>query len=118
MMEIELCKYLHNITNLDVTPIFALGPYPAVAYKVTPINGGVVKTSQAEVRIIGDDYDRLLSIKQTILNNTDLTEQDPSLNFDNIVVRSELAGGGDLYNDEIQMWEVVILLVLTWRCKK
>lgn len=115
---IEQC--IRNIllqgTGLNATPSFTLGPYPAIAYKHTPISGGHVKQSQIEVRIIGDDYDELLIIKQKVLEILDQEEDSPFLRAGNIYYHSELAGGGDLFNDQIQMWECVSLFIFTWRC--
>ena len=115
---IEQC--IRNIllqgTGLNASPNFSIGPYPAIAYKHTPISGGHVKQSQIEVRIIGDDYDTLLAIKQKVLDILDQEEDSPFLRADNIYYHSELAGGGDLFNDQIQMWECVSLFIITWRC--
>lgn len=117
MIEIELRDYLKEITGLEVTPLFSLGPYPAISYKVTPISGGAVKQSQLEARIIGSDYDELLSIKQSVIDKLDMDGQTPSVTLKDAVIRSVLAGGGDLYNDEIQMWEIPTFFIITWRCK-
>lgn len=108
---------LEEITGLKTTPYFALAPYPAIAYKHTPITGGCVKESQLEVRIIGDDYDELLTIKQKVLDVLDQEECSSYQHAGDVYYHSELAGGGDLFNDQIQMWECISLFILTWRCK-
>lgn len=116
-IEQEMREYLKKITGLEVTPVFCLGPYPAIAYKVTPVDGGVVKQYQLEARVIGKDFDELLEIKQKLIDRLDMTERDPSIELNSIVFRSILAGGGDLFNPEIQMWESPTIFILTWRCK-
>ncbi|MCR0327612.1 hypothetical protein MKA58_09445 [[Clostridium] innocuum] len=116
MMEDNIRSLLMQGTGLNATPFFSLGPYPAIAYKHTPISGGHVKQSQIEVRIIGDDYDELLTIKQKVLDILDQEEDASFCRMGDILYHSELAGGGDLFNDQIQMWECVSLFILTWRC--
>ena len=116
MIEQSVRNLLLQGTGLNATPNFSLGPYPAIAYKHTPISGGHIKQSQIEVRIIGNDYDELLTIKQKVLDILDQEEDTPFCCIDDIYYHSELAGGGDLFNDQIQMWECVSLFIFTWRC--
>ena len=108
-------KLLKEITSLNVTPLFSLGPYPAISYKHTPISGGLLQESQLEVRIMGNDYDELLEIKQGIMKALDMTDEIYK-RYDKMSYHSELAGGGDLFDDAIQMWECISLFTMTWRC--
>lgn len=117
MMEQNIKELLEQVTGLNATPIFSLGPYPAIAYKHTPISGGHIKQSQIEVRIMGDDYDELLAIKQKVLDVLDNEEDAPYRHAGELYYHSELAGGGVLFNDQIQMWECIFLFTMTWRCK-
>lgn len=115
MLEYAIKNILSSATNLKVTPIFGTGKPPFVTYTVTPIDGGVVKTSQVEVKIIDSNYDNCLSIREKILKVLDLKENEPSLVDSNVVLRSGLAGGGSLFNDSIQMWELSLIFIITWR---
>lgn len=108
-------KLLKDTTSLEATPLFSLGPYPAISYKHTPISGGLLPESQLEVRIIGNDYDELLEIKQKVVKALDMTD-DIYKRYDGMSYHSELAGGGDLFDDSIQMWECISLFTVTWRC--
>ncbi|MEG1256899.1 hypothetical protein [Clostridium sp.] len=117
MLEIAIKNILEEITGLEVTPVFGTGKPPFLTYNVTPIDGGVVKQSQAEIKIIDSDFDNALLIKETILKKLDMEAKDPSLVNQNVVIRSGLAGGGSLFNDSIQMWEVSTILIINWRCK-
>ncbi|HAK42830.1 MAG TPA: hypothetical protein DCM59_09195 [Clostridium sp.] len=117
MLEIAIKNILEEITGLEVTPIFGIGKSPFITYTVTPIDGGVVKQSQVEVKIIDDDFDNALKIREKILKKLDMENKDPSLVNSNVVLRSGLAGGGSLFNDSIQMWEVSCIFIINWRCK-
>ncbi|MDB1935271.1 hypothetical protein PMY12_18545 [Clostridium tertium] len=117
MLEIAIKNILKEITNLEATPVFGVGKAPYLTYTVTPIDGGVVKQSQVEVKIIDHDYDNALEIREIILKKLDMENKVPSVVNSNVVLRSGLAGGGSLFNDAIQMWEVSCIFIINWRCK-
>lgn len=117
MLEIAIKNILKEITSLEVTPVFGVGKAPYLTYNVTPIDGGVVKQSQVEVKIIDDDFDNALEIRENILKKLDMENKEPSLVNSKIVLRSGLAGGGSLFNDSIQMWEVSCIFIINWRVK-
>lgn len=117
MIEKIYKQLLESITSLKATPSFSTGPFPAIAYKVTPIQGGTVRKDQLEVRIMGKDFDKLALIRDNIINQLDMQQSEPSMQLENYVLRSSLAGGGWLYNTETQMWELYPIFATTWRCK-
>ncbi|WP_252233363.1 hypothetical protein, partial [Clostridium sp. DSM 1985] len=111
MLEIAIKNILDKVTGLEVTPVFGVGEGPFITYTITPINGGVVKQSQCEVKIIDSDFDNALEIREKILKKLDMEDKEPSLVDHDIILRSGLAGGGSLYNDSIQMWEVSCIFI-------
>lgn len=118
MLEIAIKNILNEVVAaIEVTPIFGVGEGPFVTYTITPINGGVVKQSQAEIKIIDPDFDNALGIRENILKKLDMEDKEPSLVNHNIVLRSGLAGGGSIFNDSIQMWELSCIFIINWRCK-
>lgn len=96
--------------------MFGIGKPPYLTYTITPISGGVVKESQCEIKIIDNDFDNALLIREKILKKLDMEAKEPSLVNHNIVLRSGLAGGGSLFNDSIQMWEISCIFIINWRC--
>ena len=116
MLEIAIKNILEEITGLEVTPVFGLGEPPFITYTISPIDGGVIKQSQSEVKIIDTDFDYALEIRKKILRKLDMEDKEPSLVNSNVVLRSGLAGGGSLFNDSIQMWEVSCIFIINWRC--
>lgn len=117
MLEIAIKNILEEVTGLDVTPVFGTGEPPFLTYTVIPMNGGSVKQSQVEVKIIDSDYDDALEIREKILSKIDMTQNKPSLVNSQVVLRSGLAGGGQIFNDAIQMWELSCIFIINWRCK-
>jgi len=118
MLEIAIKNILDEIVSpIKVTPIFGVGEGPFVTYTVTAIDGGTVKQSQCEVKIIDSDFDNALLIREKILKKLDMEAKDPSLVNRDIILRSGLAGGGPLFNDSIQMWEISCIFIINWRCK-
>lgn len=117
MIENIYKQLLESTSGLKATPSFSTGPFPAIAYKVTPIQGGTVRKDQLEVRIMGKEFDSLAQIRDNIINQLDMEQSKPSIQLGNYVLRSNLAGGGWLFNTETQMWELYPIFTTTWRCK-
>lgn len=113
-LETSIKNILEETTTLKATPIFTKGPFPAIVYKHSQINGGLLKKSQLEVRLIGSDYDELLRYKEKILNVLDMVDETYS-KYNDFSYHSVLAGGGDLYNEELEKWECLSLFVIEWR---
>lgn len=123
MLEMAIKKLLEGIlTPLigkgKVKPVFGTGKPPFVTYTVTPISGGRVKESQVEVKFIDKSIDEAMILRESVTGKFDMVQRFPSLVVDDIVLRSVLAGGGQLFNDAIQMWEISSIYIITWRCKK
>lgn len=116
MLEVAIKNILKEETGLKVTPVFGTGKPPFITYIINPIDGGVVKQSQAEIKIIDSDFDNALEIREKILKKLDMEDKEPSLVNSNVVLRSGLAGGGSLFNDGIQMWEISCIFIINWRC--
>lgn len=116
MLEIAIKNILDEITGLEVTPVFGTGEPPFVTYTITPHGGGVVKQSQCEIKIIDPDFDNALQIRENILKKLDMEDKEPSLVNSSIALRSALTGGGSLFSDSIQMWEVSTIFIINWRC--
>lgn len=115
MIEKAYRDIITNITGLDVSLLFATAPFPAVCYKATPIQGGVIRSDQLEIRVIGDNYDDLSKINNQIIEKLDMEGNKPSIQIDRYVMRSSLSGGGTLYNDILGKWELYTIYITKWR---
>lgn len=122
MLEEAIKKYLEElmaplIGEGKVFPVFGTGTFPFLTYTITDISGGDVKESQVEIKIIADDYGRSIDLREHISSKLDMNDQSKSIAVDNIVFRSELAGGGQIFNDSIQVWELSRIFIMKWRKK-
>lgn len=115
MLEVAIKSILSDIVNIPVRPIFGT-EFPCITYTDTPVSGGVVKQDQVELKIIDEDYDEALEIKEKILKKLDMTGKEPALVSNGIAFISQLAGGGSIFSDGPQMWEISLILLITWRC--
>lgn len=98
-----------------VFPIFGT-EFPCITYTITPVSGGVVKEDQVEVKIIHENYDTAEEIKKAICDKLNVALNKPSLVSNGIALRGSLAGGGSLYSDGPQMWELSQFFIIKWRC--
>ena len=115
MLEFAIKEIVEEITGLKVKPNF-ITEIPGIAYTITPIKGGVVKQSQVELKIIHSDYDEALNLREIILKKLDMTEREPTLVSNGITFLSQLAGGGSIFSEGPQCWELSLILLITWRC--
>lgn len=121
MLEYALVKVLNEVATPligadKIYPVFGT-EVPCITYTNTPISGTVIKQDQVELKIIHSDYDEALAIRKAILKKMNMDQKEPSLLVDDIVIRSQLAGGGSLYNDGPQVWELSVILIIMWRCR-
>lgn len=106
----------NSVKPIKVFPLFGTINPPFVTYTVTPIEGGTVKTSQVEIKAIASSMEEATNIREKIIKILDMEDNDPSLISNGIHLRSGLAGGGHLFNDSIQTWELSTIFIITWRC--
>lgn len=121
MLEIIIKKKLEEIVSpligaKKVKPLFVTF-VPGVVYDVKPITAGTINQSQAEIKIIHEDFDKALEIRQKIIDEFNFDIKRPSEQIENIIFRSELSGGGNLYQEEVQAWEISTIFVVIWRWK-
>lgn len=114
MLEYAINSILTELTELPVSPVFAT-EIPAIVYTDTPISEGVIKEDQVEIKIINTDYEEAIRLKKKINDKLNLAYKEPSLVSEGIVLRSELAGGGSIYSDGPQVWELSLIFIIRWR---
>lgn len=114
MLEYALRSVLKEVTTLPIMPLF-ITKVPGITYTDTPISTGIIREDQVEIKIIHDDYDEALKLKEDITNKLNIKYQDKPLLANNISFIGELAGGGSLFNDSIQVWELSLIFVIRWR---
>ncbi len=122
MLEEAIKKYLEELTAAligegRVFPIFGMGPFPFLTYTITDVSGGNIKESQVEIKVISDDYAQCVDLRDFISKKIDMNDQSKTIVVDDVILRSELAGGGQIFNDSIQTWELSRIFIMKWRKK-
>lgn len=91
---------------------------PSIVYSVTAITGGHLKQSQLELKVIWKDYDECRQIVEDISEILDMEEDEKFISYGKTVFHSELAGGGCIFNDAVQMFEDTQIFIVKWRSKR
>ena len=113
-LEYELKKYLDKRLFINIQPSFGTGEFPIVTYSHVPISGGPVRESQFEIKIIDEDLDRAIDLREKV---NLLLDNRNAIATESIHLLSSLAGGGQLFNDSIQVWELSVIYIIKWRKK-
>lgn len=116
MFEILMKQYIDENIRCDIEPSFTTR-IPGLTYTHTPISSSSINESQYEIKVIDDDLDRALQRRNELIALLNVDMSKPSLTQDNLIFRSSLAGGGQLFNDSIQVWELSLIFIIKWRKK-
>lgn len=120
-METDMILYIaESIPELSgrIFPLFTTDlSGVSLVYKFTPLSGGHVKESQLEAKIIHEDYDYCKEVEGRLKGLLDMEEDAPFISAGNTIFRSQLSGGGCLFNDGCQMVEDTLYFVIDWRNK-
>ena len=116
MFEYLIKQYIDRNMQSDIEPSFTT-EVPGMTYTHTPVSSGPVNESQYEIKVIDDDLDRALQKRNELIKLLNQKMSQPSVLEDDLVFRSTLAGGGQLFNDSIQVWELSLIFIMKWRIK-
>lgn len=122
MLEEAIKKYLEELVQPligegKVFPVFGTGAFPFLTYTITDVSGGNIKESQVEIKVISDDYAQCVDLRDFISKKIDMNDQSKTIVVDDVILRTELAGGGQIFNDSIQTWELSRIFIMKWRKK-
>lgn len=114
MIEIAIQSVLSKtVAPVKVFPLFGTIKPPFLTYTVTPLSGGYASEYQVEVKAITKSYAEGLGLLEKIKNVLDHKDQSNTIFEKGIYFRSQLAGGGPLFNDSIQTWELSHIYIIT-----
>ena len=95
----KLTERLYPVFTTDIEHL-------TVTYRFTATAGGHVKQYQLELKVIGSDYDECVAMEKQLVDLLDMQEDDGFTRYEGINFHSELSGGGMLFNDGCQMFEI------------
>ena len=104
----ELLNRLYPVFTTDIEHL-------TIAYRFSPVTGGHTKQYQLELKIIGSDYDECVVMDSRLVKLLDLQDDDLYVRYDGVSFHSELAGGGVIFNDDVQMFEDTLYFIVNWR---
>lgn len=84
----------------------------SIVYNITNSAGGLVGQDRLEIRIIDADYDVAEEYKQKIINLFSTEKKNQAIVLSTISFTGSLAGGGFLFRDDLQMWELTAIFIL------
>lgn len=116
MFEMYLKKYIDSYLNVDIRPSFDT-KVPGICYIHSPISSGSIYESQFEIKVIDDDLDRAVTTRDRIIELLKTPDKESWRKQDELRFRGDLAGGGQLFNDSIQVWELSLIFIIKWRIK-
>lgn len=120
-MEYDIKNYLEEmIPELAgrLYPVMVVEPDEGInlAYTFTDISRGHLNSSQVTLNVICSDYDDGMKIQDKIASVLAMEEDEPFRIYGTTRFRSELSsGGGRIYNEEIQKWELSRYYIIDWR---
>lgn len=114
MFEMYLKKYIDSYLNINIRPSFDM-KVPGICYTHSPISSGIISESQFEIKIIDDDLDRAVKTRDEIIELLKTSDKESWRKQDDLLFRGDLAGGGQLFNDSIQVWELSLIFIIKWR---
>ncbi len=107
----ELKGRLFPVLTTDISEI-------SVLYSITDVSAGHMNQSQLTLTVVEKGYDACVEIHERLKEILAMEEDEPFRIYGDTKFHSELsAGGGALFNDGPQMWEVSKYYILNWRKK-
>lgn len=122
-MELDIKNYIEaEIPELSdrLSPVFVTSlDGIRVAYTFSDIVADHLNQSQLTLNVICDDYDEGIAIHEKIKGLLAMEEDQGFLSYGDTYFHSELsAGGGVIFNEEIQKWEISKYYIIKWRTMK
>lgn len=105
----ELRDRLFPVLTTDISKLSAV-------YLFTDISSDHVKESQLTLNVIGADYGECMEVHQKLKGILAMKSDQAFVKYQDTYFYSELSsGGGALFNDDLQMWEISKYYILNWR---
>ncbi|MEO5294305.1 hypothetical protein [Enterococcus cecorum] len=84
----------------------------SVVYSITTVSGGYVAQDILQLRIFDSDYDVATEWKRKLINLFSTEKENKAVVLPTISFTGALSGGGELFRDDLQLWEITAIFVL------
>ena len=101
-----------KVYPLFTTDVGALSAF----YNVRDVGKDHVNTSQYTVTVAGVDYDECNAVAEKVADVLGKKSSETFIKYENLQFYSTLSGGGgELFNDAVQMYEISKIFIIKWR---
>lgn len=119
-MEQDIRRFIEDrIPELQgkIYPVFTTDLHGlSITYAFADISRDHVNESQLELRIIHRDYDMCQEVAEKLAQVLGMESDDPFVVYGSTRFKTTMmSGGGALYNEGPQMWEVTKYFLIDWR---
>lgn len=120
-MELDIKNYIECMIpefESRLYPVMVVDPDEGIniAYTFSDISSGHLSQSQLTLNVISDDYDTGMEAHDKIAKLLAMEEDDPFISYGDTRFRSVLSsGGGRLFNEDLQKWELKRYYLIDWR---
>ena len=105
----ELKGRIYPVMTTDISKV-------CVIYNITDISAGHVNQSQITFTIISEDFDEGVEMQERIKEVLAMEEDEPYRIYGESKFHARLsAGGGNLFNEGPQRWEISKIYIVDWR---
>jgi len=105
-----------NEKNSKICPLFAAKDDTNIVYQDAIVMGGDVRENRLELRIIVNNYDKMMLIENRLCELLDIKEYEQTFKFGDVsILKSSLVGGGTLENDSTHTLERIMLFQIKWK---
>lgn len=84
----------------------------SVVYSITTVSGGYVAQDILQLRIFDSDYDVATEWKRKLINLFSTEKENKAVVLPTISFTGSLSGGGEMFRDDLQIWEITAIFVL------
>ncbi len=84
----------------------------SVVYSITTVSGGYVAQDILQLRIFDSDYDVATEWKRKLINLFSTEKENKAVVLPTISFTGALSGGGEMFRDDLQIWEITAIFVL------
>lgn len=84
----------------------------SVVYFINTSSGGIVGQDTLELRVIHSDYDEAEVVKKKLIDIFSTEKRNVANVMQDVAFTGAVSGGGALFRDDLQMWEIATFFIL------
>lgn len=115
MLSHTIKKLLDDATGLRFSPTIGMSEsYPIASYELTDVERGVINVSSLEVRLQGESFDKLETLRKQITDKLQVYNNQCNIRADDYSLRIKLTGGGIIAPEDVKYYDSTQYFTITW----